>query len=521
MFNVFRALQTAVGEVVQVLVWQTLVATNLAFTSKLQPQRPPDESDFVKPIPAGRRYPGLVDAPLIFSELTPPSERFGPPSERFGVGLFLATGVKFTWWLKELYAQGNTLVGPYTRDRVPYPWLWSLFQPPPVLPEDFKPGADPLAGVARRGPFSVQTQKDPKGGPDDFIIDLTALQDLVMRAPFIATGGLARFKRTGPGAPLETVGVEFQGKLIRPGEPDWAITSKRFLVGLNSQTTFIEHLVNLHISTAGAWGIVARMTLSTRHPLRMLLQPFTQETNRVNNYFIDGLILTENSNVPLYGGYSLEHVNNLLRSAAGSFDVRIIDPERRAKNQGTINDATFPTVQSAVEIFTIFHNFTKKWCDLYLHDGIDLETRSFCEELNDRVPGGIQERLIPTLENLTKEDVAYILAVGAFGASVGHHIVNDLTRNYMMSFHVMPTAIDANGVTPTGLVLEKRESITFAGVQRYKLISDIHAPDASGYQLWTAFQLELALYEDRIQSEPPDISPYRIYPSRISSSIHA
>jgi len=43
--------------------------------------------------------------------------------------------------------------------------------------------------------------------------------------------------------------------------------------------------------------------------------------------------------------------------------------------------------------------------------------------------------------------------------------------------------------------------------------------DERGQRLWAQFQKELALYEAGLAKDPQ--SPYRIHPSRISSSIHA
>jgi hypothetical protein len=493
-------------ERLQIAVWQHLVYGVVRGSDVVQPHRAPSENDFVKPMPAGRRYPGLADAPLIFSELTPPSEQ-RTFTERLGI--------EVTLWLKEWYALGNSLNQPYRASGAPYPKLFARLQAPPTIVEDFQQD-DKLAGVARRGPFSLQTKKGSRD--DEFVIDLRALEELEPRKPFIATGGLARFKRA-PNDSLATVQIEFRGAAVRPGEPGWTLAEKRFLTGLNSQTTFVEHLVCLHIATAGVWGIVARMAFSTRHPLRVLMQPFSEETNRVNNYQIDGLILTENSNVPLYSGYNLEQASRLIRLVSKGFDVRMMDPEYRARTQGQLNDPTFPTVESAVAVFQIYRRFTEEWCRAYLRE-IDLETRIFCQELDYRVANGVRTLLgIERWEQLTIEHVAHLLAIGMFASSVGHHIVNDLTRDYFMSFHLMPPAIDAEGFPTLGVVLEKQASIFTAGIQRYKLMSRAAIADERGQRLWAQFQKELALYEAGHAKDPQ--RPYRIHPSRVSSSIHA
>lgn len=498
---------TTLRQRLQILIWNRLMYRVGQVNDVLQAHKLPVEYDLVKPIPAGRRYPGLGDAPLIFSELTPSSEKHDA---------FEQLVIRFTLWLKEWYGLGATLTQPYTEIGAPYPKSFAKLQPRPSIPEDFT-REDKLAGVAQRGPFSFQTKRVSE---HEYAIDLRALESIEPRRPFIATGGIAYFGRADDRS-LKTLRIEFQGATTRPGDAGWALAERRFLTGLNSNTTFLEHLVYLHIATAGVWSIAARMAFSTRHPLRVLLQPFTEETNRVNNYNIDGLILSEQSNVPLYSGYTLEQACALLRRAALDFDVRLMDPEYRATIQGQLGDETFPTVDSAVSLFRIYRRFTGEWCRAHLKE-IDLETRIFCEELDFRVANGIRKLLgIQTWQELTLDHVAHLLAVGAFAASVGHHIVNDLTRDYFMSFHLMPPALAADGHPTLGVVLEKQNSIFSAGIQRYRLMSQAAMPDELSKRLWAEFQRELRRYEDGLASADPESVPYRIHPSRVSSSIHA
>jgi hypothetical protein len=502
-----RSALRALHDRLQIWVWHRLMWRIANTSDEVQLHKLPDEVDFVKPIPAGRRYPALGNAPLIFSELTPASEQHN---------LLERVAIEVTLWLKEWYGLGNNLTQQYRGIGAPYPKQFATLQAPPTIPEDFQQ-EDRLARVARRGPFSFQTKRGDRD--DEFVIDLRGLEWIQPREPFIAAGGLARFKRV-EGQSLATVQLEFRGAVIRPGDPGWSLAEKRFLTGLNSQTTFIEHLLFLHMATAGVWGIVARMAFSSRHPLRVLLQPFSEETNRVNNYNIDGLILTENSNVPSYSGYTLEQSSTLLREAATTFDVRIMDPEYRARVQGQLDDPTFPTVESAVAVFHIFRRFAEEWCRAYLKPEIDLETRIFCEELDYRVANGVRRLIgIERWDELTPEKVAHLLAVGMFASSVSHHVVNDLTRDYFLSFHLMAPAIDDQGYPTLGVVLEKQGGVFTAGIRRYKLLAPAAIPDPVGRELWARFQSELRAYEATVEGDPQ--SAYRLHPSQMSSSIHA
>src|SRR5690349_17403114 len=56
------------AERVQIWLWERLFYRIAATANVPQEQTPPVEHDWVQPIPAGRRYPGLGEVKLIFSE---------------------------------------------------------------------------------------------------------------------------------------------------------------------------------------------------------------------------------------------------------------------------------------------------------------------------------------------------------------------------------------------------------------------------------------------------------------------
>lgn len=489
--------------------WRTVTVAAVKRSNVLQPHSPPSDDDYVKPIPMSRRYPGLGSARIFVSEYTPISERESKLSLLFLHALLRR---------KEYYGLTEGYPEIWKGTGAPYPTEYLALAPAPELPEDFHPDADKLAGVARRGPFSVYTRQDSDG---TYVLDLRHIEALQPRSPFIRVGGLARFGRAKDGS-LTTLSIESQGRTFKPGKGwEWAMAEKRILVGLNTHATLIDHLTHMHVASAGTWAICTHLAFSPRHPLRVLLQPFVVETMRVNNDNIHGLILSEHSNVPSYSGYPLVTINNVIRRVICDFDVRYLDAEHRARVQGQLDDPTFPTVQSVVTLWRMFRDLTQAWCEEHLPE-IDLETRIWCEELDHRVPNGVRKLLgIDDFKELKIEHVAHLLAVGMFAASVWHHVVADLTRDYMMQFHLMPPAINANGYPTRGIVLEKMNSIAIAGLLRYKLLDNtVHLPAGSMRKLWGKFQDGLKEYEEAARREPSTLR-YRVMPSRVPSSIHA
>ena len=107
-----------------------------------------------------------------------------------------------------------------------------------------------------------------------------------------------------------------------------------------------------------------------------------------------------------------------------------------------------------------------------------------------------------------------------FTCSVWHHIVANMMRDYEMQFDVIPPAMDAEGNPTLGIVLEKRNSITIAGLLRYKLVDDtVFLPADSMKKLWATFQDELKSYEKTLENDPS--RAYRVVPSLVPSSVHA
>lgn len=494
------------------LFWRTITTAVVKRENVKQLHRAPSDDDYVRPIRLGRRYPGLGTVPSWFSENTPVTER----EDQFGL-----VGLKVVMKWKDRFPLAASYPEPWTGPDMPYPPEYQMLRPAPDLPPEFREGADRLAGVAQRGPFSLYAQKDG----DEFILDLRALEPLQPRAPFIATGGLARFARKADGT-LRTTSLESFGKTLhpsngRPADQGWGLAEKRMLVALNSYSTLVDHLTYVHIAGAGTFTVVTHMALGTRHPLRILMQPFIVETMRVNNDNIDGLILSEHSNVPSYTGYPLATVNAAVRNALDIFDIRRFDAEYFAASHGYLDDPTFPTIQSTVDLYRIFLRFTTAWCAAHLKE-IDLETRIWCQELDYRIPNGIKKLIgIDDFDELTSQHVAHLCAVGMFTASVWHYVVANMPREYELHFKVMPPVIDANGHPSRGAVYEKRNSITIADLFRYALLDEfVYLPTSEMQTMWSKFQAELRAYEAELADDPA-MRRYKVAPSKVPSSVHA
>ena len=397
---------------------------------------------------------------------------------------------------------------PWTGSPV-YPDLYRAIAPPPVRPVGFD--SDRAAHLALTGPFSLLTCAMSGG----FEIDLRHIAGLEPRPPFATAGGVARFIRVNDHT-LRTLEIEFEGRRFCPGEPEYMAIERRFLTGLNTHTTLIEHLVNIHLIAAGALAISAVEAFRHDHALRELLQPFLIEVVRINNTYVDGLIREETSNVPQYTGYSLSTVHRTIDLAARRFDLARMDPERRAIIQGTGDQPGFATVQSAIELWHAFRDMVRAYVGACAAE-VDEPMRTWVRALDAHVPNGVCRALhIEDPSEVTLEQVAYLVALLAYVSSVGHHIVADLTRDYMLQFDAMPPAVARDGTLPLGPILEKQNSVTIATVTRYRLLDEgMVFSSPAGREVWEQFRARLREVERRTQGETAVIRA-----SRVPSSAH-
>lgn len=487
--------------------WKEVTIGVVKKNNVIQAHRAAADGDSVRPIPIERRWPGLAGTPLVMAEEVPKSERL-PFFEHLALDAVL--GAKEVAGLAVAYPE------PYQETGAPYYPEYVQLHPAPSLPEDFQPDADPIAGLAFRGPFSPVTRKADDGG---FEVDLRHVAALAPREGFVRTGGLARLKRTATG--LATEWIDLDGQRHHPGDPSWPLVQKRFLSGLCTHTTLIEHLIRCHMCVGESHVIAAFEALPSRHPLRALLEPFAIETLLVNGDNIDGLIKSEHSNVPSYSAFPLDTINEVIRQIARGFDLRRMDPVWRAQDQGTAGEG-FPTIDAEAALFGHF----RKLCARYLHEVVkelDAPTRAWCELVDKYVPNGVKALAgIGDWADLTLDQVAHVLAVLTYTSSVNHHVMADMVRDYMLAFHVMPPAVGQDGFPTRGQVLEKMNSITIAGILRYRLMDDhVVLPEGPAQAIWAEFQAALRGIQAEVDALAAEQRRYRIQPKLVPSSIHA
>ncbi|CAK9033947.1 unnamed protein product [Durusdinium trenchii] len=71
--------------------------------------------------------------------------------------------------------------------------------------------------------------------------------------------------------------------IVRPGEKDWERTKFRFRSSLFSLVTLVDHLYFIHLQLANFFVTSLREQMSSSHPIRRFLTPFTYQTISIND----------------------------------------------------------------------------------------------------------------------------------------------------------------------------------------------------------------------------------------------
>ena len=136
------------------------------------------------------------------------------------------------------------------------------------------------------------------------VVKTNALSGLPVREGFERYGGDAYFDEhwkpvmivdKGRG-PLRDDGTQ-ETVTTRPGDADWDRAKFRFRSSLFTLVTLVDHLYDIHLQKANLFVTAMREKMSSDHPVRRFMTPFTYRTITVNDNAFHNLI-TKNGMAP-------------------------------------------------------------------------------------------------------------------------------------------------------------------------------------------------------------------------------
>jgi hypothetical protein len=175
-----------------------------------------------------------------------------------------------------------------------------------------------LTRLATVGMMSHRLEAAPEGG---FQVDLRFLGRYATRAPFLRYGCRVRFDDE-----LRTIGVERDGRLWRPTDPDWLVACRIAESSMIAAVATVDHGLYVHMMGGGTLALAMHNTLPASHPLRQVLQVFTFGTAYINELLVHFLFPKRGYFERMFG-FAEGETTKLYRDAIPSFSFETL-PER-------------------------------------------------------------------------------------------------------------------------------------------------------------------------------------------------
>src|SRR5205085_5147011 len=136
-----------------------------------------------------------------------------------------------------------------------------------------------LGVLATGGPFAKLLERSKEGEPNPYFIDLRHMNVYPVREGLCRLGCKINFNRVE--SSLRVASIEYQGKHVATGDPDWEITERIALCSLSTHVTVWRHGMQYHV---GGLAAIAPIThnLPANHPVRRLLAAHISETTYTN-----------------------------------------------------------------------------------------------------------------------------------------------------------------------------------------------------------------------------------------------
>lgn len=221
---------------------------------------------------------------------------------------------------------------------------------------------------------------------------------------------------------------------VYPGDPDWSHAKWVWRCTLLVGSTVTDHLVGVHWLIGNYVTYSARSFLSTDHPLRRLLKPFTWRTITIN-YNATYSLCPERGFVHRATALKYDAMLTAMGSSVDLIQFRTVPELIARKGAGAMGDA-FPWATDALALYEVIYDFVADYVDVYFAgDAVtrDSEVQAFWES----VQSASDTVGIPAL---TKDHLLDVLAQFIWCVTGMHEAVGSV-QEYVIDPRFMGTKI--------------------------------------------------------------------------------
>lgn len=391
--------------------------------------------------------------------------------------------------------------------------------PPPVLPEEYKNGAD-LGSLAVAGPYGCYVEKAPEGG---YQWDFRKLARYEHREGLRSLGVRVRFRVDEANHRLQAAEIESELGTSKPGDANWDLAQKIALCAATTHVSLVRHFNWIHLAAGGPLALATRNSLPANHPVKRLLWPHVYGTQDSNEIVTKGQMVKGGDFETIFS-FTHRGMCKLFEESYKEYDITTLDPAQDAERRG-IKDAGFetPALTNRQANFDVMHSHALRYLRLYFPTDETLRNdpgfQAWIDELERIIPGGVRKLVGAAI---TIESAARLIAAFIYLATVEHELLGTGLWNYQMWTHIQPVRVYKNGQREPLDVYQRLVNANFnLNVTRAKLMQDFSylALDEQGAAAFRTFLSELQALQSNLEQEP--FAHWKIYPKILEANINA
>lgn len=474
---------------------------------------PAEHERRVVPVPLQKRYPSIPITNIPVAE-QPPADESMRARLRF---------CKVQAWLYRRFPPtqpglATIEVDPFAAVDKAYTRGHGRCLPAPVLPAEYVDPVD-LGHLAVAGPYACYLQRAADAG---YEWDLRHLENYEHHNGLRNLGAHVQFELDDNHQRLHPVAIDCELGVCKPTDDDWPLAQRIALCAATNDLSLVRHFNWVHLATVSQFATVTRNNLPPDHPVRRLLWPHVWGTH-YSNELVTEILLMEGGDFESVFSFTHAGLCRLFADSYDRYDVRVIDPVADAEQRGVLDGGfALPYLENRQAHFDVMHSHARRYLDLYYDSDDDLGSdawmRSWVEELERRLPGGMGEFLG---DEMTVGGVARLIAGFIYLGSVEHEVLGTALWNYQLWGQVQPTRVYRSGRRESIDVYQRLVNYNFIlNVRRAPLCQDFShlALDDRGREAFRTFLGDLQRLQERLDRE--DDACWKVSPKILESGVN-
>jgi hypothetical protein len=296
-----------------------------------------------------------------------------------------------------------------------------------------------------RGPFgsflrraNEQEVAAGEAAADEYVVDLADHLDHDVHPGLMRPGGKAVLTVTGGSLRTRTV--------LRPDGVDPAVARRAFVAALNEESTTYRHNLGLHNVVLTDMCIATTNHLSSRHPVRRVLQHTFHTLLIGNRENVSGQLADPLSFAVTLFSHSAAGVSAIATKRLAAYDPWDLEPDQQFARRGTTETPfPYPYRDNVLELWRVNLEYVASYISLYYPDDdavrADTALASWADELDSLLPNPLAR---PD-GGLTRDWVARLCAMVIHLSTVEHDLLNNVIWDYGTFSYLVPTVVPADG----------------------------------------------------------------------------